>query len=206
MPGFVTALRIISAQSDDLGRYIDLLEEVAEWLAQRGINQWRPGSFRVSASYYAESIAQGEVKLAFSGEALIGTLRLLLREPIVWPEIAEDDAVYVYNLAVRREWASQQLGGRLLEWAGHQTLALGRRCVRLDCMADNAFLRTYYTRAGFVDRGQIDAQFPAPVGTLRLRRYEKANRNLLEWAAQHPKEPTLTSRHRIAPKRGSFRR
>jgi ribosomal protein S18 acetylase RimI-like enzyme len=166
-------LRIIPAQSEDVDRYIDLLEEVADWLAQRGINQWKPGSFRLSSSYYAESIRHGEVQLAFCGEAMVGTLRLLLREPIVWPEIAEDDAVYVYNLAVRRRWANQQLGSRLLAWAGHRALALGRTCVRLDCVAENAFLRDYYTQAGFRDRGEIDAKFPAPIGTLRLRRYEK---------------------------------
>ena len=167
----MTVLRIVSAQSDDLRRYLDLLEEIADWLALRGIKQWRPGSFRLSADYYAESIDRGEVQLAFCGEALVGTLRLLLREPIVWPEIVEDDAVYVYNLAVRRRWADQQLGRRLL--ASHRASSLGRRCIRLDCVADNACLRDYYTQAGFADRGEIDAQFPAPVGTLRLRRYEK---------------------------------
>jgi ribosomal protein S18 acetylase RimI-like enzyme len=167
------ALRIVSAQAEDVGRYIDLLEEVADWLAQRGLNQWRPGSFRLSANYYSESIRRGEVQLAFCGDALVGTLRLLLREPIVWPEVAEDDAVYVYNFAIRREWANQQLGSRVLEWASHRALALGRRCVRLDCVAENTFLRDYYTRAGFMDRGEIDAEFTAPIGTLRLRRYEK---------------------------------
>jgi GNAT superfamily N-acetyltransferase len=169
----MTAIQVTPAQSDDLDRYLDLLEEVADWLAKRGIKQWRPGSFRLSSDYYAESIKQGEVQLAFSGETLVGTLRLLLREPVVWPEITEDDGVYVYNLAVRRMWANHQLGRRLLEWVSHRASALGRRCVRLDCVADNTFLRRYYTDAGFADRGEIDAPFPAPVGTLRLRRYEK---------------------------------
>jgi ribosomal protein S18 acetylase RimI-like enzyme len=79
----------------------------------------------------------------------------------------------VYNLAIRRNWANQQLGSRLLEWASHRALVLGRKCVRLDCVAENTFLRDYYTRAGFTDRGEIDAKFPAPIGTLRLRRFEK---------------------------------
>jgi GNAT superfamily N-acetyltransferase len=169
----MAALRIIPAQPDDLRRYIDLLEEVADWLASRGIEQWRPGSFRLSVDYYAESIKLREVQLAYCGETLVGTLRLLLREPIVWPDVVEDDAVYVYNLAVRRTWADQQLGRRLLDWASHRALSLGRTCVRLDCVAGNAFLRDYYAQAGFADRGEIDAQFPPPVGTLRLRRYEK---------------------------------
>ena len=169
----MAALRIIPAEPDDLRRYIDLLEEVADWLALRGIKQWRPGSFRLSVDYYGESITLGQVHLAFFDEALVGTLRLLLRDPIVWPEVVEDDAVYVYNLAVRRMWADQRLGRRLLEWADHRAASLGRRCVRLDCVAGNAFLRDYYTQAGFADRGEVDAQYPAPVGTLRLRRYEK---------------------------------
>jgi hypothetical protein len=55
----------------------------------------------------------------------------------------------VYNLAIRREWANQQLGGRLLEWASQRASALGRTCVRLDCVAKNTFLRDYYTAGWF---------------------------------------------------------
>ena len=165
--------RIVPARSEDFGRYIDLLEEVADWLEARGVKQWRSGDFRLSAAYYAQSIELGEVQLAFIGDELVGTLRLLLHEPIVWPEVVEDDAVYVYNLAVRRASASRRLGSQMLEWAEDRAGALGRRYVRLDCMADNYFLRGYYAQAGFEERGEIDAPFPAPVGTLRLERYEK---------------------------------
>lgn len=169
----MTELRIVAAQDNDLRRYIDLLEEVAAWLERRGIKQWHLGNFRLSADYYAESIRLEEVQLAFVGEEMVGTLRLLLREPVVWPEVVEDDAVYVYNLAVRRAWADQRLGGRMLDWAASRAASLGREWVRLDCVSDNNFLRDYYTRAGFEERGEIEALFPAPVGTLRLRRYEK---------------------------------
>lgn len=169
----MTPLRIISARSEDLERYLDFLEGVADWLAERGIRQWRQGSFRLSADHYADSISRGEVQLAFIGDELVGTFRLLLREPIVWPDIVEDDSVYVFNLAVKRTRADQQLGRRLLAWAADRAARLGRRWVRLDCMADNDFLHGYYTRAGFEERGEIDARFPPPVGTLRLRRFEK---------------------------------
>ncbi len=169
----MTELRIVPAQDEDLGRYIDLLEEVAGWLRSSWNQAVRPGNFRLSADYYAESIKQKEVQLAFVGDELVGTLRLLLREPIVWPDIVEDDAVYVYNLAVTRAWADHRLGRRMLEWAEGRAASLGRRYIRLDCVADNCFLREYYAHAGFTERGQVEARFPAPVGTLRLRRYEK---------------------------------
>jgi ribosomal protein S18 acetylase RimI-like enzyme len=166
-------LTIMAARSADLGRYLDLLEEVAGWLETRGIVQWPRGNFRRSADYYAQSIAQQEVQLAFIADELVGTLRVLLREPIVWPDVVEDDAIYVYNLAVRRTWAELGLGRRILDWAGARAASLGRQYVRLDCVTDNGFLRDYYTQAGFEERGEIDARFPPPVGALRLRRYEK---------------------------------
>ena len=171
--GQTAPFTIVSARSDDLARYLDLLEGVADWLETRRIRQWPRGTFRRSADFYAQSIAQEEVQLAFVADQLVGTLRVLLREPIVWPEIVEADAIYVYNLAVKRAWAESGVGGRMLDWACIRAASLGRRYVRLDCLADNEFLRAYYMRAGFEERGAIEARFPPPVGALRLRRYEK---------------------------------
>ena len=165
--------RIVAAERGDLDRYIDLLEELADWLETRGIRQWPRGRVRRSAAYFAGSIDRQEVQLAFIGDDLAGTLRLLMSDPIVWPEFTDDDAVYVYNLAVRRTWAGHELGGRLLDWAERRAESLGRRFVRLDCVPDNTFLREYYERKGFTARGEVDARYPDPVGVLRLRRYEK---------------------------------
>ena len=169
----MTDLRCVAAQPEDLGRYIDLLEDVAAWLDARHIKQWPVGQFRVSSAYYAASIARSEVQLAFLDDELVGTLRLLPRDPIVWPEIDVDDAVYIYNLAVTPAWMRHGLGDRLLAWAERRVASLGRPWVRLDAMADNEGLRRYYVKAGFTERGEVDATYPAPVGTLRLRRFEK---------------------------------
>jgi GNAT superfamily N-acetyltransferase len=173
VPGGIDGLRIVPAQSEDLARYIDLMEEIAEWLEERGIKQWRIGSFRRSIDYYTGSIERQEVYLAFIQDHLAGTLRILLREPIVWPEVADEDGVYVHSLAVRRLWAGRGLGMRMLEWAEKQAELMGRSHVRLDCVADNEFLPLYYERVGFRERGEIDANYPEPVGTLRLLRFEK---------------------------------
>ena len=169
-----TIVTIVAAKPADLDRYLDLLEGVAEWLDACGITQWKPGNFRLAAAFYAESITRGEVHLACDdGGRAVGTLRLVLRDPIVWPDVADDDGVYVYNLAIARDWAGRGLGPSLLDWAAVHAMQLGRSFVRLDCMTGNEFLRRYYERAGFTDRGDIDATFPSPVGTLRLRRYER---------------------------------
>jgi ribosomal protein S18 acetylase RimI-like enzyme len=175
----LTQLCVVQATPPDLSRYIDLLEELADWLHSRGIDQWPRGRARSSPAYYGASIDKEEVHLAFDGDELAGALRLLMSDPIVWPEFAEADAVYVYNLAVRRAWTGRGLGRHLLDWAEQQAAALGRRYVRLDCFPGNTFLRRYYEDAGFIERGEVDAIYPEPVGLMHLRRYEKQVRS--EW-------------------------
>ena len=166
-------LHIVPAQPGDLLHYLDFLEEIEDWLESKGIEEWDSGMFRDARHYFAESIERGEVHLAFIGGQMVGTLRLISRDAIVWPEIIEDDGAYVYNLAVGRTWSGQRLGRRMLEWAERRTAAMGRDYLRLDCFANNDFLPGYYRDAGFTDRGEVDAQYPAPIGTLRLRRFEK---------------------------------
>ena len=170
-------MRVVAAQPSDLPRYLDLLEELADWLHSRGIEQWPRGRARNGHAYYAASIEKNEVHLAFNGDELIGALRLLQRDDIVWPEMKDDDALYLYNLAVRRTAAGQGIGRSLLEWAERQVARSGRMYLRLDCMPTNVFLRKYYEDAGFTTRGEVDAIYPEPVGLWRLRRYEKK----VEW-------------------------
>ncbi|NJN81938.1 MAG: hypothetical protein HC802_06390 [Caldilineaceae bacterium] len=50
---------------------------------------------------------------------------------------------------------------------------LGRRYLRLDCLADNDFLRGYYARAGYIACGEVEVAYPPPVGKLKLARFQK---------------------------------
>jgi ribosomal protein S18 acetylase RimI-like enzyme len=166
-------LRIVCAGGSDLEGFIDLLEELAEWMHERGIDQWPRGRARNGRDYYKASIERGEVHLAFVGGEFAGGLRLLQRDSIVWPDIVDDDGLYVYNLAVRRTFSGQGLGRDLLAWAEQQVTSAGRRYLRLDCVPGNMFLRRYYEDAGFEARGEVDAVYPGLGGAMPLRRYEK---------------------------------
>jgi len=163
-------MRIIAAQPADLGPYIDLLEEIAEWLNRRGFGQLPVGTYRRLTDYFSVSIASGEVYLALIENDVVGSLRLLSEDRIVWPE-ADDDALYLHNLVIRRSWSGRSLGDQLLLWAERRAAIARRDFLRLDCFANNPVLRKYYENRGFEDRGKVDAQFP--FGTLCLQRYEK---------------------------------
>ena len=167
---FDSELSVVLARTTDFESYMSLLEEIAEWLDSRGLAPVPPGTYRQFADYYAASIAAGEVYLGLIGASLVGSFRLVYEDRIAWPD-ADDDALYIQNLVVRRAWRGLALGRQLLLWAEQQVPRGSKRHIRLDCLATNTVLRKYYEDSGYEECGEIDARYP--FGVLRLQRYQK---------------------------------
>lgn len=145
-------LQVTLAQPSDLDAVMDLLTEVAEWLVEKGCEgQWPPV---IPRGFIAATIERGEVYLARQGSQVVGTVTLQWSDPATWGE-RPPDACYVHRLAIRRVFAGQGLGLRLLRWAEGVARQHGKRFLRLDCWADNPALMRYYPEAGFTYRGAI---------------------------------------------------
>ena len=153
--GYIT---IEQAGLSDLNTVIDILEEVAFWLASRGIDQWRPGSF-LGPRYasIAEQVNRGEVYLAKLNAKPVGTLTMQWEDKKFWGDVP-DDAAYVHRIAIRRAYAGKDLGRQLLRWAESAAAAAGKNFLRLDCMAENSALCEYYERADFEYCGEIQGK------------------------------------------------
>ncbi len=161
---------IEQARISDLDAVIDILEEAASWLASRGIDQWRPGSFLGSGyEAIAEQVNRGEVYLAMLNGKSVGTLTLQWEDKKFWGDVP-DDAAYVHRIAIRRAYADKGLGSQLLRWAEHAAAEAGKTFLRLDCMAENAPLCEYYEKANFECRREIQGK------GWRGRLYEKSIR------------------------------
>ncbi|HUP78772.1 MAG TPA: GNAT family N-acetyltransferase, partial [Pirellula sp.] len=61
-----------------------------------------------------------------------------------------DDAVYLHRLVTDSSAKGERIGERLMQHA----LANTPSTIRLDCVADNAFLNNYYPRFGFRYMGE----------------------------------------------------
>jgi len=146
---------IEQAQPSDLDRVLDILEEAADWLISRGINQWQPGLFRkVRRQSIADQVSRGEVYLAKRDGQAIGTLTLQWADKMFWGNVP-DDAGYIHRMAIHRAYADMKLGRHLLQWGEVKVASAGRDYLRLDCMAENQALRQYYEQAGFTYRGEV---------------------------------------------------
>jgi GNAT superfamily N-acetyltransferase len=83
-----------------------------------------------------------------------------------WPDVLQAESAFIHRLAVKRDFAGGHVSSALLQWAVERTRSLGRRYLRLDCVASRPRLRAIYERFGF--RHHSDKQ----VGPYFVSRYE----------------------------------
>jgi GNAT superfamily N-acetyltransferase len=158
------------AAVSDIDDVLAVLDEAAAWLRAQGVRQWPP-HFR--QEWIEPDVREGNTWLAVGEEAVLATVTLDWDDPL-WAD-RPASAGYVHRLAVRRSAAG--LGARLLDWAADTAASAGRGVLRLDCVASNGRLRSYYEAAGFRHCG--DARVGAPPGSradgpgVAVSRYER---------------------------------
>ena len=144
-------MNIRLCQAEDVATVAALLDEATIWVGERGYEQW-PLPF--PHDEIATAIERGEVYLAEIDGHAVATVTLLWDDPMYWGE-RPSDAAYVHKLAVSRACAGQRIGGAIVEWADATARRAGRDFLRLDCLADNPAIRTYYEQVGFAHRGDL---------------------------------------------------
>ncbi|MFC0601855.1 GNAT family N-acetyltransferase [Streptomyces palmae] len=139
---------ITLAEPGDLPKLLDFRREAAAWLSELGTDQWsRP----YPADRLLATIEAGMVFMLRDGEATAATITLTPEaEDGLWSaaELAEP-SMFINKLTVARTHSAQNLGGRLIDWAGDRAHQAGARWLRLDAWTTNEALQQYYLRQGF---------------------------------------------------------
>jgi len=142
-------VQLHQADLSQIGEVLAVLDEAAEWLRSAEVQQWPR---RFAAEWVAPDVEQGHTWLADLDGEPAATMTLTWSDPL-W-ERDDGSAGYVHRLAVRRHAAG--LGSHLLQCAVAEIHRRHRRFLRLDCVASNRRLRSYYERAGFQHCGDIE--------------------------------------------------
>ncbi|AOW93496.1 hypothetical protein BFN03_14830 [Rhodococcus sp. WMMA185] len=160
----------VDLATEEDGHAILALQNAGEaWLAERGIRQW--DRREMSLPTVLEHIRRREYYVGREepGEAVRAAFRLLWSDEAVWGHQAEFSG-YVRGLVIDRSCAGRGLGSQLLDWAAERARNAGAALLRLDCGQDNAALRDYYARAGFVEVGRRDCDPHCGYGAVLLER------------------------------------
>ncbi|MFD9608781.1 GNAT family N-acetyltransferase [Streptomyces sp. NPDC059083] len=136
------------ATSSDLDVLLAFRQEAALWLTALGTDQWqRP----YPADRLLATIEAGVVFMVRDGSATAATITLTpeAEEGLWTDQELREESRFVNKLTVARTHAGQDLGGRLLDWAGDHAYHSGARWLRLDAWTTNKPLQNYYLRHGF---------------------------------------------------------
>ncbi|MFJ1927964.1 MULTISPECIES: GNAT family N-acetyltransferase [unclassified Streptomyces] len=142
-------MKITPARPDDVTKLLAFREEAAAWLARLGSDQWqRP----YPADRLLATIKAGYVFMVVDGDVTAATITLTPDvEDGLWTEQElREPSRFVTKLTVARTHAGQNLGGRLLDWAGDRAYRDGATWLRLDAWTTNEALQRYYLQQGFV--------------------------------------------------------
>jgi GNAT superfamily N-acetyltransferase len=157
---------VVPAKPEDLETVLGILDEAAAWIIEQKLpSVWKPGEF--SREAFLEQISRAEVHVGLVDGNAAGTITLQWSDLVFWGE-QQPDSGYVHKLAVRPAYAGQRIGLEMLKWAEAAAREVGKRFLRLNCMAADRKIRDYYERAGFLYKG--DVVRPKAVAAL----YEKA--------------------------------
>lgn len=170
----ISDLRVELAHEEDLPDVLAILDDAAEWLKRQGIDQW-PTSFSRDATWRTDRIKayvrQGCTYLVREpGGNAVATFTL---SPGADPQFAHgwpdgpDSGGYVFRMAVRRAVAGQNIGSRILDWAGREVGKWGRRWLRVDVHRHNPALQAYYERLGFSRVAEVTAPDLSIPGRIR---------------------------------------
>jgi GNAT superfamily N-acetyltransferase len=136
-------VRICSAQPHDLAKLLAFRQEAAAWLSRLGTDQWqRP----YPADKLLATIKAGEVFMVRDGNDTVATITLTpVAEEGLWTaDELREPSLFINKLTVARTHAGQNLGGRLLDWAGERGHRAGAKWLRLDAWTTNVGLQAYY--------------------------------------------------------------
>ncbi|MFJ4462164.1 GNAT family N-acetyltransferase [Streptomyces sp. NPDC088928] len=141
-------MKIMSATPADLEQLLSFRVEAASWIGKLGSDQW-------SRPYPAErlmaTIEAGTVFMLRDEGKTAGTITLTSEaEEGLWTEEElKEPSMFINKLTVAREYAGQNLGGKLLDWAGDRAFRASAQWLRLDAWTTNSRLQRYYLDQGF---------------------------------------------------------
>ncbi|MFI1681749.1 GNAT family N-acetyltransferase [Streptomyces sp. NPDC020607] len=141
-------MRITSATPEDLQHLLAFRQEAAAWISRLGSDQWsRP----YPAERLLKTIEQGTVFMLRDGGKTAGTITLTpdAEEGLWTEEELAEPSLFVNKLTVSRDYAGENWGGRLLDWASSRGYRAGAKWIRLDAWTTNEPLQRYYLDQGF---------------------------------------------------------
>lgn len=141
-------VEIRRAQVGDIPVVEAILRDVVEWLDRSGQHQWSVKD--VSWTDLRQDYQIEEFYIVYQAGEPVACMALQDYDPVYWPELDRNEALFLHKLAVKRTAAGQGLAAYLIDYAKQCCRTRRIPVLCLDCWRDRTKLRELYERNGFV--------------------------------------------------------
>jgi GNAT superfamily N-acetyltransferase len=126
-------------------------------LRAKGLAQYLPAAHEEFTDEMRQRVAQGTLRSVWSGGQPVGYFNWDSHPPAMWDTVSDRPAAwYLAGMVVAPTARGRRVGPRILRWCLDDARRSHAAVVRLDCHADNAWLRGFYESHGFRARGIVE--------------------------------------------------
>ena len=148
-------MEVRAAAPDEIGTYAALGRAAQARLRTRGLGQYVPAAHDEYAAAIRSRVESGTLFAVQDGGGTVGFFSLDPAPSPWWPA-DRALALYLAGMVVAQHAHHRGVGKHIMSWCAAAASRRGCRFVRLDCHAENSWLRGYYESHGFVLQGQVE--------------------------------------------------
>lgn len=153
------ACQIKIATNDECSQIINMLKEVAQWMKDKGIDQWQFLLQGGDDEEIKQAVANNDTYIILKNKEIIATFTLSSKQTDWDIHIFGDDtlsnSLYLHRLAVTPKYMKKGIGKNILNWI-HENINSDKKFLKLDCVANNTKLNNFYKNNCFEHIGITD--------------------------------------------------
>jgi GNAT superfamily N-acetyltransferase len=134
------------ATNHDSSAIIKLLKQIAQWMKDNDINQWRFLLDGGEDEEIEQAIINQETYIVLKGKDIVATFTLLSKQSEwdrhIWGSDNSSKSLYLHRLAIIPTYMKKGIGKNILTWI--QDNASDKEYLKLDCVTDNIKLNNFY--------------------------------------------------------------
>ncbi|QUG41952.1 GNAT family N-acetyltransferase [Psychrobacillus sp. INOP01] len=150
--------KIKIATKDDSSVIIKMLKQIAQWMKDSEINQWKFLLDGGDDEEIEQAISNQETYIVLKDKDIVATFTLLSKQSEwdrdIWGSDISSKSLYLHRLAIVPTYMKKGIGKSILTWI--QDNVSDKEYLKLDCVADNIKLNNFYMNNNFELVGLAD--------------------------------------------------
>lgn len=146
------------AAIEESSAIIKMLKQLAQWMKENDINQWRYLLDGGDDEEIKQAIVNQETYIVLEDKDIIATFSLSSKQSEwdrqLWGSDTTLSSLYLHRLAIIPAYMKKGIGKSILKWI--QENMRDKEVLKLDCVADNVKLNNFYKSNGFKFIGETD--------------------------------------------------